>query len=238
MADVISFSDVTLAYDNEPHPAVKNVSFSVAEGEFVAFIGPSGCGKTSILKMIADLEKPTSGKIRVPANISFVFQFGALFPWLTVFENAALGLRSRNTPENEVEKVVSHELSLMRIAHFRDKYPADLSGGQRQRVGIARALAVNPQVLLLDEPFSALDPATTAELHRDVMQLWREKHITIVLVSHAIEEAVGLADRVFLMRTCAIEHTYAIHLPHPRHEQGAAFMHEINQIRHALFTEG
>jgi NitT/TauT family transport system ATP-binding protein len=235
--DVITFKNVGLKYENEPHPALKDISFSVSEGEFFALIGPSGCGKTTILKIIAGLEKPTNGEVHVPKSISFVFQFGALFPWLTVFENAALGLRSRNASNAEVEKKVSEELSLMRMEDFRDKYPADLSGGQRQRVGIARALAVDPQVLLLDEPFSALDPATTAELHRDVMELWRKKHITIVMVSHAIEEAVGLADKVILMKTGAIKHVFPIGLPHPRHEQGAAFMHEVNQVRHAFFTE-
>jgi ABC-type nitrate/sulfonate/bicarbonate transport system ATPase subunit len=126
----------------------------------------------------------------------------------------------------------------MRIEHFKDKYPADLSGGQRQRVGIARALAVEPQVLLLDEPFSALDPVTTSELHRDIMELWREKRITMVLVSHSIEEAVGLADRIFLMKAGAIYREFEINLTHPRHLQGAAFMHEVNQVRHAFFAEG
>jgi len=235
--NVIEFKNVGLLYENEPHPALKDISFIVPEGEFLSLIGPSGCGKTTILKIIAGLEKPTSGEAHVSGAISFVFQFGALFPWLTVFENAALGLRSKNTPEHEVQKIVSRELELMRIDNFRDKYPADLSGGQRQRVGIARALAVEPQILLLDEPFSALDPITTAELHRDVMQLWQEKHITIVLVSHSMEEAIGLADKVILMKTGAIKHTFSIGLPHPRHEQGAAFMHELNQVRHAFFAE-
>jgi NitT/TauT family transport system ATP-binding protein len=235
--DFINFKKVGLTYPNELHPAVKDVSFTIFRGEFISFIGPSGCGKTSILKMMARLEKPTAGEVHVPENVSFVFQFGALFPWLTVFENAALGLRSRKAPEVEVQKKVSAELALMRIENFRDKYPADLSGGQRQRVGIARALAVDPEVLLLDEPFSALDPLTTGELHRDVMQLWREKHITIVLVSHSIEEAVGLADRVLLMKTGCIKHVFAVDLPHPRHEQGAAFMREVNEVRHAFFAE-
>jgi len=233
----LTCKNLSLSYPNEPHPAVKDVSFAVFEGEFVTFIGPSGCGKTSILKMIAGLEKPTSGELSAPPDISFVFQFGALFPWLTVFENTALGLRSKRIPEAEIQKIVSRELSLMHIEHFRDRYPAELSGGQKQRVGIARALAVEPKMLLLDEPFSALDPITTAELHRDLMQLWHEKKITIVMVSHSIEEAVGLADRVILMNTGVIKRVFPVNLPHPRHEQGAAFMHEVNQVRHAFFTE-
>jgi NitT/TauT family transport system ATP-binding protein len=235
--DAITFNKVSLTYPHEPRPALKDISFTVWRGEFMALIGPSGCGKTTILKIIAGLEKQSAGEVHVPKNVSFVFQNGALFPWLTVFENAALGLRSESMAEAEVQKQVTRQLEIMRIANFRDKYPADLSGGQRQRVGIARALAVNPEVLLLDEPFSALDPVTTAELHRDVMHFWKEKHITIVMVSHSIDEAVGLADRVVLMRTGSIKKTFPVDLPHPRHEQGAAFMHEVNQVRHEFFKE-
>ncbi len=237
MKDIISFEKVGLMYDNEVSPAVRNMTFSIAEGQFVALIGPSGCGKTTILKIIAGLEKQTEGTVIKPEQVSMAFQFAALFPWLTVFENVALGLRERDMSENEVSSKVEKELNLMQMHAFKDKYPSELSGGQRQRVGIARALAVDPQVLLLDEPFSALDPQTTAELHDDVLKLWHEKRITIVLVSHQIEEAVSLADRIVLMKQGKLEKIFSIGLPYPRREQEAGFMHEVQEVRKEFFKK-
>lgn len=236
MESIITFKNVGLTYAHETQPAITDVSFSIDAGEFVSLIGPSGCGKTTILKIIAGLEKHTTGTVTKPTRVAMAFQASALFPWLTVFENVALGLRVRKIPEADVVIIVGRELQVMQMQAFAEKYPADLSGGQRQRVGIARALAVDPDVLLLDEPFSALDPVTTAELHDDVIKLWREKHITIVLVSHLIEEAVSLADRVILMKQGRIEHIFPIALPYPRREQVSAFMHEVQEIRRVFFA--
>jgi NitT/TauT family transport system ATP-binding protein len=237
MEEIIVFDQVSLTYPNEPFPALSDVSFSISKGQFVSFLGPSGCGKTTILKIVSGLEVQTSGSVKKPEQVSMAFQFGALFPWLTVFENVALGLRQKHRAEADIRAIVTRELRTMQIEDFAGKYPSELSGGQRQRVGIARALAIDPQVLLLDEPFSALDPATTAELHRDILALWKEKHITILLISHSIEEAVGLSDKVFLMNTGKIERTFEIHMPHPRHEQEAGYMREVNQIRNTFFRE-
>src|ERR1700721_526157 len=153
--NLIEFQHVGKTYPEEKHPALSDVSFSVAQGEFVCLIGASGCGKTTVLKLIAGLEEPTDGAIKKPQNVAVAFQLGALFPWLTVFENAALGLRQRGASDSEVERTVEKNLRAMNMHAFESKYPSDLSGGQRQRVGIARALAVDPEVLLLDEPFSA-----------------------------------------------------------------------------------
>ncbi|MEI6478995.1 MAG: ATP-binding cassette domain-containing protein, partial [bacterium] len=154
---IIIFENVCKIYNGEKTEAVSDVSFSVSEGEFVCFIGPSGCGKTTILKMIADIEQSTTGKVTKPENVSMSFQFGALFPWLTVFENVAMGLRQKGVIDPKLTHEVHKYLSLMDILDLREKFPTDLSGGQKQRVGIARALAIEPDVLLLDEPFSALD---------------------------------------------------------------------------------
>jgi NitT/TauT family transport system ATP-binding protein len=235
MNAIIEFKNVGKRYPEEKTAAVQNVSFSVAEGEFLCFIGPSGGGKTTTLKLIAGLELPTSGVVTKPAKVAMAFQMGALFPWLTAFENVALGLRQTNMSEREVAHIVERELRATGMLAFHDKYPADLSGGQRQRVGIARALAVDPAVLLLDEPFSALDPKTTAELHDDVLKIWHDTKKTIVMVSHLIEEAVGLADRIILMREGTIDSEYAIAIPHPRHEQGAEFMRDVQRIRKEFF---
>jgi NitT/TauT family transport system ATP-binding protein len=232
--NAIEFEHVGKLFAGETKPALKDVTFSVAEGEFVCLVGASGCGKTTVLKLIAGLEEPTAGKLVKPEQVAMAFQLGALFPWLTVFENAALGLRQRGASESEVERVVEKQLRAMNMHAFAGKYPADLSGGQRQRVGIARALAVDPQVLLLDEPFSALDPKTTAELHDDLIAIWRETKKTILMVSHVIEEAVSLADRVILMRDGVVDSIFPIELPYPRRES-ENFHHDVMRIRREFF---
>ena len=156
MKPIIEFKGVGKIYPQEKVPAIHDVSFSVAQGEFVCLIGASGGGKTTVLKLIAGLEEPTTGTVEKPAVVAMSFQLGALFPWLSVFENVALGLRAKNAPEETIVRVVDHQLRMVNMLAFKEKYPADLSGGQRQRIGIARALAVDPAVLLFDEPFSAL----------------------------------------------------------------------------------
>ena len=232
--NVIEFQNVGKLFPGEMRPALSGVSFSVAQGEFVCLIGASGCGKTTTLKLIAGLEQPSEGSITKPQHISMAFQQGALFPWLTVFENAALGLRTRGAGESEISRAVERELRAMNMHAYAQKYPADLSGGQRQRVGIARALAVDPEVLLLDEPFSALDPKTTAELHDDLIAIWRQTGKTIVMVSHLIEEAVSLADRVILMRDGKVDEIFPVDLSYPRRES-EGFHRDVMKIRRAFF---
>ncbi len=232
---VIAFERVGKRYSGEHAPTLHDISFTVGEGEFVCLVGASGCGKTTMLKLIAGLEEPTVGSILKPEKVAMAFQFAALFPWLTVFDNVALGLRQTDLSEDRIVRTVDSELDMLGMLAFRGKYPAELSGGQRQRVGIARALAVDPAVLLLDEPFSALDPKTTAELHDDIIKIWRSTKKTIVMVSHLIEEAVSLADRVILMREGTIDSQYPISLPYPRREMGEGFMHDVQKIRKEFF---
>ncbi len=232
----IIFESVSKIYVGEKDEAVTDVSFSVQEGEFVCLIGPSGCGKTTILKMIANIEQPTTGKLIKPANVSMSFQFGALFPWLTVFENVALGLRQKGIKDPKLTHEVHKYLTLMNIAELSEKFPTDLSGGQKQRVGIARALAVEPEVLLLDEPFSALDAITTAELHDDIIKIWKETGKTIVLVSHIIEEAVSLGERIILVKEGKVREEFKINLPYPRREQETDFAHLVMKIRKVFFA--
>lgn len=234
MDPIITFERIGKQYAGEKHPAVRDASFTVMPGEFVCLIGASGCGKTTMLKLIAGLDTPTVGDIKRPDAVSMAFQSGALFPWLTVFENVALGLRVKHVSEKEVQHIVEKQLSLVGMLTLYDKRPVDLSGGQRQRVGIARALAVDPAVLLLDEPFSALDPKTTAELHDDLVKIWRETKKTIVMVSHLIEEAVSLADRVILVRDGTVGAEFLISLPYPRRENDG-FHHEVMKIRREFF---
>lgn len=234
MTNVIAFTNVKKTYSGEGRPAVHGISFTVREGEFVCLIGASGCGKTTILKLIAGIERQDSGEIQKPDRVAMAFQNGALFPWLTVYENVALGLRQMSMPEEDIRHGVERELHAMQINELRYKYPADLSGGQRQRVGIARALAVDPHVLLLDEPFSALDAKTTAELHDDIIGVWRRTGKTIVMVSHLIEEAVSLANRVILIKSGSIASEFSIELPYPRRESDG-YHRDVMRIRKDFF---
>ena len=216
--------------------ALSDVSFVVRRGEFISIIGQSGCGKSTLLKIIAGIEEPTSGTIAKSQKIAMVFQSGALLPWLTVFENVAFGLRAEKHSEEVIEKRVNLYLDMVGLQDFAQKVPAELSGGQHQRVGLARALAIEPQVLLLDESFSALDPKMASELHEDILKIWHHTGVAIVLVSHLIEEAVALADRILLMKEGRIHQEFTISLPHPRREQGAEFMRCVQSIRKEFFT--
>jgi NitT/TauT family transport system ATP-binding protein len=233
---LIKFDNVSKKFEPGNEIALKSASFEISEGEFICIIGPSGGGKSTILKIIAGLEDETGGTVVKPENIAMVFQAGALLPWLTAKENVALGLRSNlQSPISNLNAVCDRYIAMMGLRGLEAKYPRDLSGGQRQRVGIARALAVDPTVLLLDEPFSALDPKTTEELHQDLIRIWRETKKTIVMVSHSIEEAVSLADRILLIKNFTVEHTFGITLPRPRRENEAAFAHEVLQVRREFF---
>ena len=235
--NIIVFDGVSKTFDDGAgrETALRDVSFAVQKGEFACLIGPSGGGKSTILRLIAGLAAPTGGTITKPEHISMVFQAGALLPWLTVAENVAFGLRAKNVPEKKIASAIADYVSMVGLAGMEGKYPRELSGGQRQRVGIARALAVEPDVLLLDEPFSALDPKTTEELHKDVIAIWTQTKKTIVMVSHLIEEAVSLADQVILIKDRTVDHIFAIDLPRPRRENEAVFAHEVMQVRKEFF---
>lgn len=232
---IIEFDHVSKIFEPEKDVALRDVTFQVSEGEFVCIIGPSGGGKSTVLKIIADLEKETSGTVQKPDSVSMVFQAGALLPWLTVLDNVALGLREKSMSGSKIRVESLKYIEMMGLSGFEGKYPRDLSGGQRQRVGIARALAVDPAILLLDEPFSALDPKTTEDLHTDIVRIWKETKKTVVMVSHLIEEAVSLADRVILIKNFTVEKIFPISLPRPRRENEAAFAHEVLQVRKEFF---
>ncbi len=228
---IIQFNHVSKAFDAGRAIALSDISFEVSKGNFVCIVGPSGCGKSTVLKIIAGLEVQSSGEVKTPGNVAMVFQNGALLPWLTVFENVAFGLVDKGYAKRHIELEVVKYIEMMGLQNHTTKYPRELSGGQRQRVGIARALAVKPETLILDEPFSALDTATTEELHRDLLKIWRDTGQTIVMVSHSIEEAVNLADKIILMQNRELKREFFISLPRPRREQASAFMQEVQEIR-------
>lgn len=188
--------------------AIKKVSLSVSPNEFVSIVGPSGCGKSTLLKMIAGLEESTEGKIWVSgkevngpgADRGMVFQTYTLFPWLTVADNIVFGLKLKGEQTAECKKIVDKYLELIKLTEFGHCYPKELSGGMKQRVAIARALANNPSVLLMDEPFGALDPQTKGVMQELLLDIWRKEKTTIIFITHDIEEAIFLSQRVYVMQ--------------------------------------
>ncbi len=187
--------------------ALERCDLSIAKGEFVTVVGPSGCGKSTLMMIAAGLEAPSTGEVFVdgrpagPAGPrrSVVFQRFALFPSETVAQNIGFGLRVAGVPRDECDKRIAEQLELMGLQRFRDAYPHELSGGMQQRVAIARALAVRPDILLMDEPFGALDAQTRTVLQEEVSRLQRELHYTVLFITHSVEEAVYLSDRVIVM---------------------------------------
>lgn len=208
------------------HEALRGIDLEVKPGEFVVFLGPSGCGKSTLLYLIAGLEKETSGeiwsfneRIRSPSpDRSLIFQETSLFPWLTVWQNVSFGLDIAGVSTEERRKIAKETLQRVGLAAAMDKRPDELSGGMRQRVAVARALAMRPKVLLMDEPFAALDVQTRARMQDFLLDVWRESGASVLFVTHHIDEAIALADRVavFTARPGRIKTVVPIDVPRPR----------------------
>ncbi|OPY70407.1 MAG: Aliphatic sulfonates import ATP-binding protein SsuB [Syntrophorhabdaceae bacterium PtaU1.Bin034] len=215
-----------------PHDfvALQNVSLEVKEGEFLALVGPSGCGKSTLLDILAGLGKPSSGSVYIdgrqvtgPAlDRGVVLQGYALFPWRTTRQNVEFGLQIKKVPKAERKKISTHFINLVGLQGFEDRFPHELSGGMKQRVAIARALAYDPEVLLMDEPFAAVDAQTRETLQDELLRIWEETGKTIIFVTHSIEEAVFLADRVAVMTVNpgTVREIVPIDLPRPRQNSG------------------
>jgi NitT/TauT family transport system ATP-binding protein len=248
---MIQVSRVSLAYDTPSGKvlAVDDASFSAGDAEFVCLVGPSGCGKTTLLNMIAGFFPPSAGEIRLagrPVNgqgldRGIVFQdFAQLFPWRTALGNVAFGLEMKGVPRAERERVALEQLRLVKLEKFAGAYPHHLSGGMQQRVAIARALAYNPGVLLMDEPFAALDAMTRDEMQRLLAEVWRETRKTVVYVTHNVAEAVYLADRVIVMtpHPGRIRAEVRVQLPRPRDPLSVEFLeHQKALLRHLSHKE-
>ncbi|MGL4637549.1 MAG: ABC transporter ATP-binding protein [Beijerinckiaceae bacterium] len=208
---VIDINDLSLTFQTDDGPvyALSNADLVVRAGEFISFIGPSGCGKTTLLRVIADLEKPTSGSIKVNGltpeqarlqrQYGYVFQAPALYPWRTIEKNVMLPLEVFGLSADERKERAARYLALVNLTGFEKKYPWQLSGGMQQRVSIARALSFDPQLLLMDEPFGALDEIVRDKLNEQLLQLWAQTKKTVIFVTHSIPEAVFLSTRIVVM---------------------------------------
>ncbi len=233
----------TFPHANGAIRTIEDITFEAGEREFIAIVGPSGCGKSTLLRIVGGLTEPTSGRVfyqgkaleGVNLECAFVFQSFALFPWLTVVENVELGLEARGLPPAERRRRANVYIDKVGLDGNEEAYPKELSGGMKQRVGLARALAVEPKILLMDEPFSSLDALTSITLRQEVLTIWQDEEIqvrTILMVTHMIEEAVELADRVLVLssRPGRLVEDVVIELPRPRDKRDAAFTAYVDRI--------
>lgn len=204
---VESVSKVHYSSQGEPVLALIDVTFCVENNEFFSIVGPSGCGKTTLLNLLAGFEEPTRGELRIGSELvtapgwerAVVFQEYALFPWYNVYDNVCYGLKRKRVPEAERRAIAEHYIALVGLRGFENRYPRELSGGMRQRVSIARALAVNPSVLLMDEPFAALDIQTREYMQDELLKIWQREPKTVIFITHSIDEAIKLSDRIAIM---------------------------------------
>jgi NitT/TauT family transport system ATP-binding protein len=233
----IEVRDISLVYDTPAGKVtgVERASFDMEQSQFLCLVGPSGCGKTTLLNIVAGFLAPTAGEIRIggqPVTGSgmdrgVVFQdFAQLFPWRTALGNVAFGLEMKGVPKAEREAIALNQLKLVKLETFAQSYPHHLSGGMQQRVAIARALAYNPSVLLMDEPFAALDALTRDSMQRLLAEVWRETRKTVIYVTHNVAEAVFLADRVIVMtpHPGKVKTEVLIALPRPRDPLSVEFL--------------
>lgn len=214
-------------------PVLHDISFTVKKGEFLSIIGPSGCGKSTLLKIIADLTVPTRGHVVNNSSVNaMIFQQFALFPWLSVLENVEFGLKMSGTPNHERRKRAIEHIKDVGLSGTEKRQPHELSGGMRQRVGIARALAISPDLLLMDEPFSSLDELTAEKLRADVFRLWQKYKMTVVMVTHLVEEAVELSDNIVILsaRPAVVKKIVSVSLSRPRNKRSSEYFSLVDSI--------
>ena len=230
-----------------PFRALENINFRADTGELICILGPSGCGKSTLLKILSGFMPPSTGQITLNGLQVFrpgpdrcvVFQEDALFPWLTVAENIAFGLKGRGLDSLSMRRETERFLSLVNLDAFGDYLPREISGGMKQRVALARVLILKPKVLLMDEPFAALDAQTREEMQTFLLTLWKKLSHTILFVTHDVAEAVALADRILVMdkNPGRIRHDIAVHLKRPRMRESDAFHRQCKQMYMLIRTE-
>ena len=244
----VSIRNVVKKYDtrNGEMIALNGANLDIRENEFICVIGPSGCGKSTLLNIIAGLLEPTSGEVIVDGHKvegtgvdrGVVFQQYALFPWLTVKKNVQFGLKLQGKSQAEMDAISEKYIKMVGLEKFTDSYPKELSGGMKQRVAIARAYAVNPSVLLMDEPFGALDAQTRTQLQSELLKTWQEENKTCFFVTHDIEEAIVLASRVVIMsaRPGRIKEIIDIDIPHPR-DQATKMSPRFIELKNYIWSQ-
>jgi NitT/TauT family transport system ATP-binding protein len=227
-AELLTVRGVTkrFAVGDDEIEALAPIDLSIPKGEFVCMIGASGCGKSTLLRIIAGFEEPTTGEVSIDGKVitgpgsdrGMVFQDYALFPWMTVRQNISFGPRQRQLPRAEIDRTTDEFVRMVGLERFADRYPNQLSGGMKQRVAIARVLANDANILLMDEPFGALDALTREQLQNELLQIWKRTGVTTIFVTHSVEEAVLLADRVLVMSAGPgrIDSDFRVDLPRPR----------------------
>lgn len=239
----LSMSRVGVVFerDGKKTPALEEIDLEVAEGEFICLVGPSGCGKSTLLNVMGGFLSPSSGSVVIdgeavagpdPRRI-LVFQERGVFPWLTVEGNIGFGLSK--LPRKEREERIAHYVKLVRLEGFEHSYPSDLSGGMQQRLQVARALAVNPDILYMDEPFGALDSVTRLIMRQELLRIWQAERRTILFVTHDVDEAVQLADRVVVLssRPAKVRDILTVDIEHPRHISSPRYL----ELRDELLTK-
>ncbi|AXI25588.1 nitrate ABC transporter ATP-binding protein [Methanofervidicoccus sp. A16] len=249
MENILEIRNVSKKFvsKNKEILAVDNITFHVRYNEFLSIVGPSGCGKSTLLRMIAGLEKPTSGEILMEgkkiegpgAERGLVFQQYTLLPWRNVLDNVAFGLEIRGLPKKERYEIAMRFIKMIGLEGFEEAYPYELSGGMQQRVAIARTLANDPKIVLMDEPFGALDTQTRTILQHELLKIWEKEKKTVLFVTHSVDEAVYLSDRVIVMtaRPGRIKDIISIDLPRPRKRDTLEFIEYRKRIVNILKDE-
>ena len=244
----IEIVNVTKSFETRygPYLALDTVNLDVDKNEFICVIGPSGCGKTTLLNLIAGLVSPSTGTITVHGDLvtrpgkgkGVVFQQYALYPWLTVLENISFGLKLKHVPKQEREMIARKYISVVGLDKFIDSHPKELSGGMKQRVALARAYATQPDILLMDEPFGALDAQTRAQLQENLLQTWQQEKKTCFFITHDVDEAVLLATKVVIMSTGPghIREILSIDLPYPRNQM-TKLLPLYNEIKNSIWNK-
>src|SRR3989440_909698 len=244
----IELRDVTkrfLTPAGKVYTAIRDINMAVAPGEFVAVVGPTGCGKSTTLGLISGLERPSAGEVQVMGEpvrgidqrIGYVFQADAVFPWKNVFNNVVTGPLFRGQPKAEARERARDWIARVGLTGFEDRYPHQLSGGMRKRVALAQSLINEPRILLMDEPFSALDVQTRTLMENELLGLWASTSASVVFVTHDLEEAISLADRVFVMTAgpATVKGDYAVDLPRPRNVAEIRFEPRFAQVHQEIW---
>ncbi len=245
-AITVELNEVSLSYEASI-PVLSDINLTIAEGEFVSIVGPSGCGKSTLLKLISGLVAPNKGEARVrgkkvigtPPAIGFMFQHDALLPWANVRDNIRVGLECARVPRAEHDSRIQNLLALLGLEEFGSHYPHALSGGMRQRTALGRLLAYAPEIYLMDEPFGALDALTKIAMGRELLRIWGEQKRPVLFVTHDIEEAVSLSDRVVVMsgRPGTIKADYPVELERPRDPRKVRMLPEFHALMDKIWSD-